>query len=423
MSAAILWRCCRDPLLPRAHPLDLTPAPPWILSLHLPSPGPMTLHVLYSLLILASFSVASYGTTASAAQSQGKTQTRQRYVQTYAVEIPYANMTANFREWEADLAIMFYAPWCKYCKQLYPSWEQIAAATMANTKDLVVGKFNCEAPAKNVEVCQHLGVDRYPSVYFIGYGAMNQAPRGNPFRSNPQPRVARFTADLYPEAIYDWVRLLAQVSSWQRRWADFKGIFTGQTRSAMKVVSLQKKVGELEKKVDLFGRSLEKYKADELFDSLADHGDPFPLLNELPPDAQNLPLRVCVADMASEYCKYHYDEEAFCHTVQAQCVEQEMEPAACRPATCPFKARGCRVTSACLQTSVIEEYKKELQKTANPAAAAGTASTAAAGGAGAGAGARGAGGGAGAGAGGGVGAGAPKAQADVAYNGNQRVAA
>lgn len=332
------------------------------------------MYALYYLLLLCCLS-ASVGISASAQSQTGTQQQRQRYVQTYAVEIPYLNMTANFHDWETDMAIMFYAPWCKYCKQLYPSWEQIAAASLATTKDLVVGKFNCEAPAKNVEVCQHLGVDRYPSVYFIGYGAMNQAPKGNPFASNPQPRVARFTADLYPEAIYDWVLMLAKISSWQRKWEDFKGIFTGRTRSAMKVVALEKKVGELEGKVQLFARSLEKYKADELFDSLSDLGDPFALIATLPPDEQNLPLRVCVGDMSSEYCKYHYnDEEPFCATLK-KCVELDMEPVSCRPEVCPFKARGCRVASSCLQKSVLDEYVKELTKT--PATAAtGTAATA-----------------------------------------------
>ena len=178
---------------------------------------------LYCLLLLSCLSGVSLGTTTSS-QTQTSTQQRQRYAQNYALEIPYANMTSNFREWETDMAIMFYAPWCKFCKQLYPSWEQIAMAMSASTKELTVGKFNCEAPAKNVEICQHLGVDRYPSVYYIGYGAMDQAPKsGNPFGRNPQPRVASFTADLYPEAIFDWVRMLTQISSWQRKWDDFKG--------------------------------------------------------------------------------------------------------------------------------------------------------------------------------------------------------
>ena len=43
-------------------------------------------------------------------------------------------------------------------------------------------------------------------------------------------------------------------------------------------------VDALESQVLLFSTALEVYKADELFDQLADNGDPFPLLNALEPD-------------------------------------------------------------------------------------------------------------------------------------------
>ena len=44
------------------------------------------------------------------------------------------------------------------------------------------------------------------------------------------------------------------------------------------------KVQALEKDVDLYATALAVYKADELFDQLADNGDPFPLLAALEPD-------------------------------------------------------------------------------------------------------------------------------------------
>jgi thiol-disulfide isomerase/thioredoxin len=159
----------------------------------------------------------------------------------YAVEITHANITSNYADWDSDMAIVFYAPWCKYCKQLSPSWEQIAAAT-STKKDLVVGKFNCETPAENVQFCQKVGVDRYPSIYFMGYGNLQQAPPGKPFAANPQPRIARYVADLYPEAIYDWVRMCAQISTMQRSWDDFKSIYTGKSRGAKKLQTLKSKV-------------------------------------------------------------------------------------------------------------------------------------------------------------------------------------
>ena len=96
-------------------------------------------------------------------------------------------------------------------------------------------------------------------------------------------------------------------------------------------------------------------------------------MSALEPDAQNLPLRMCVGDMTTEYCKYHYDEEAYCIKL-AKCMDLEMEPQTCRPEVCPLQPRGCKVASACMQKSVLDEYKKEFAKTSttiNPTATVG----------------------------------------------------
>lgn len=193
------------------------------------------------------------------------------------------NITSNLDEWDTDLVVMFYAPWCKYCKQLLPTWGTIASLK-ENDNNVAVGKFDCERSDLSEEICKELGVDRYPSVYFIGYGNFNNAEGGALIGNVPNPRVARYAADLYPEALYDWVNMLASLSKWQRRWDDFKGFFTGRTRSAVQLHSMKSRVAEAERKAALFGKELEKYKANEIFDELDDHGDPFPLLHSLEPD-------------------------------------------------------------------------------------------------------------------------------------------
>jgi hypothetical protein len=99
------------------------------------------------------------------------------------------------------------------------------------------------------------------------------------------PRFAKYTADLYAEAIYDWTRMLYSMGVMQRRWDDFIGFFTGKSRAQKKVGKLQEKLGKLQRKVELFSTELEKYKSIELFDKLEDHGDPFPLLASMEPDA------------------------------------------------------------------------------------------------------------------------------------------
>lgn len=206
------------------------------------------------------------------------------YEKKFVKELFATNVTNNLQDWDSDMAITFYAPWCKYCKQILPYWEAIAEMTQSN-KDITVGKFNCESPAENAELCHKLGVDRYPSIYFVGYGNYHQPPKGkNPFAKNPHPNVVRYTADLYPEALLDWIQMLSFISKVKRRWSDFVGVFTGSTRMQTRMRNLERRLLLSEKRSYTFGKELEKYKALEIFNEMEDYGDPFPLLSEMDPD-------------------------------------------------------------------------------------------------------------------------------------------
>jgi thiol-disulfide isomerase/thioredoxin len=175
------------------------------------------------------------------------------------VELSSHNLTSNLEEWESDIAIMFYAPWCKYCKQLLPSWGTIAALSESN-RNLVVGKFDCEASEKSGEICKDLDVDRYPSLFFLGYGNFNQAMGGAVVGRSMPPRLVRYVADLYPEAIYDWVSMLSFLSSTHRRWDDVVGFFTGKTSAQKQLANMHVRVSEAEQRAHLFGQELEMYK-------------------------------------------------------------------------------------------------------------------------------------------------------------------
>lgn len=73
----------------------------------------------------------------------------------------------------------------------------------------------------------------------------------------------------------------------------------------------------------------------------------------------NYVMRVCVVEMAAEYCK-HFASEAYCSLVP-ECNKKDMVPVGCRPATCPFKdKRGCVVTSQCMVQSVLDNYRQAL---------------------------------------------------------------
>lgn len=163
-------------------------------------------------------------------------------------DIQAVDITTNLADWQTDIAVMFYAPWCKHCKQLFPSWEAIAGL-LEGKKDLVIARLNCEGEKDNVKLCTALNVDRYPTVMFFGYGDFHQAPRDNVFGKQLYPQMVHFVADLYPEAIYDWVHFVAMVSGAKRRWADFLGLFTGKTRTQKRLQLVEAKLREAEKKL------------------------------------------------------------------------------------------------------------------------------------------------------------------------------
>eukprot|EP00981_Chlorochromonas_danica_P003386 scaffold650_cov201-Ochromonas_danica.AAC.7 len=241
----------------------------------------------------------------------------------------------------------------------------------SHLNDLTMAKFNCESNTEHRQLCQDLEVSHYPTILFIGYGNFHQNAKKGFWVKKKYPQLVHYVADLYPEAIYQWILMLSTMSKMHRRWDEWKSLLTGKTMKTRtsgqhattttmnQYEEMQKRVIAAEEKADLFGRELERYKANELFDSLDDMGDVFPLLHTLKPDDQNLPLRLCVGDMAGEYCKYYLDD-SYCRLLD-RCVAQAMEPEACRPEQCPFDdPRGCRVVSTCLRTDVIEEYKKAV---------------------------------------------------------------
>ena len=252
---------------------------------------------------------------------------------------------------------MVYVPWCKYCKQLGFSWDKIAELQRDN-KNLDVVKLNCEGSTLNEQMCIELSVDRYPSVFFVGYGNFHQGRDGKIFARSPFRQVVKWTADLRPEAIYDWMRMLSYFSFLHRSWDNIVDLFRGpgNTRADMKVRKLKRKVDALEYNMTIYASELEKYKAIEIFDSLEDYGDPFPLLASMEPDKNNFPLRLCVSDLAKEYCKYAGKEEKFCTLVPA-CAVKIFENSSCRPATSPLSERGTRVLSSCMRPEVLEQYR------------------------------------------------------------------
>lgn len=220
------------------------------------------------------------------------------------------NISVALQQWEPsiDRVVMFTAPWCKYCKQLRPSWDQISHIH-SQSRSLAIGVFDCEESEEHKALCDALQVDRYPSLYFIGHGDYYQNKKSFNFKNllnlglfeRSSSRIVVYDADIYVAAIYDWIRFLHYVSSLKRSWSGFWNWFNQNIDR--NVDNLYFENDGLHRKVDLFGSSLEQIQMDKIFDNLEDMGDPFPALYNLVPSEDNLPFRQCVGEMATEYCR------------------------------------------------------------------------------------------------------------------------
>ncbi len=190
-------------------------------------------HISVSVLLLLTFYASIISCTSSnSAEEYAELITKASNTrEPHCHEISPDEVMSSLETWHDDLAIVFYAPWCKYCKQMLVAWEAIATVLDPHS-ETVFGKFDCEASIENERVCQYIGIYQYPSILFIGFGNFHQprppsAPSSVPVKLFPN--VVRFTSDLYFEALYDWVKMLSFMSRKKRKWDEFKGFFSGRS--------------------------------------------------------------------------------------------------------------------------------------------------------------------------------------------------
>ncbi|KAK9811676.1 hypothetical protein WJX72_008165 [[Myrmecia] bisecta] len=66
----------------------------------------------------------------------------------------------------------FYAPWCGHCKNLKPTWDELASEAKGKVK---VGAVDCTA---NAAICQEYGVQGYPTLKFASKGRVEDYQGG-----------------------------------------------------------------------------------------------------------------------------------------------------------------------------------------------------------------------------------------------------
>jgi hypothetical protein len=176
-----------------------------------------------------------------------------------------------------------------------------------DSKSLKLGKLNCENSTASagiafslrdfwnylttcgVDFCLRLGIDKYPSLLYFGYGNLGQAENKNLPKTLPgREKIVSYDGELYLDALYDWVLIMNTISYYNRAWTRITGFlgFSGADNS--RISHLEAEISTLRSAVNEYDQKLSRYEAIELFDSIKDAGDPFPALHA------EEPSEVCV---------------------------------------------------------------------------------------------------------------------------------
>lgn len=136
------------------------------------------------------------------------------------------------------------------------------------------------------DFCQSLAVDRYPSLYYFGYGNFHQNIVNITIATSKALKVARYEGDLYLDALYDWVWLLHKIS-WFDRIADRArtSFLNPWALSAVskKIKRLENTIATLKSDVDILRNKVQSYETIALFDAMELLGDVFAKLHDEDP--------------------------------------------------------------------------------------------------------------------------------------------
>lgn len=322
-----------------------------------------------------------------------------------------------------DVAVMFYAQWCKNCHALASVWDQISKILKAGTTDskVIVGLFDCETNAENSELCDSAGVKHYPTLAFFSLAGNNH------HLAHKAPKhMTKYAANWkHGEALLDWIQAMSALAQWHRsgwgkRIRSF--LFGKKAKKAPEPLplgvpkpiadqrELQQLRVETNKTKALAVRSsalvevllvpVQEKGAPVIADNGKNYTDVYALLQETnswKEDAliSDQILRMCVSEIALDYCSRlstQYTEtwidnwplhmqitedaykafqtqlrqdlaikEPFC-AVMDDCVVANFTDKKCQPKTCPFVDRTvCRYLTGCLTDQLQYEYAAALK--------------------------------------------------------------
>jgi hypothetical protein len=128
-----------------------------------------------------------------------------------------------------DVAIMFYASWCRNCHALAPYWDRIATHLKAGTSTqskLVMALFDCERNVQHELLCTAASVTHYPTLMFVGSGPYHDSDvvsrllvgkqrAAGPAGPTNLPNAVKFQGNWkYADSILDWIQTMQLLSRW-----------------------------------------------------------------------------------------------------------------------------------------------------------------------------------------------------------------
>ena len=78
--------------------------------------------------------------------------------------------------------VMFYAPWCGYCKETMPKWKKIENMDLKDSKNrkVKIMKYNCE---ENKDIASKYKIRGYPTLKYFANGITGESIDYNSERS------------------------------------------------------------------------------------------------------------------------------------------------------------------------------------------------------------------------------------------------
>jgi thiol-disulfide isomerase/thioredoxin len=323
-----------------------------------------------------------------------------------------------------DVAVMFYAQWSTHCHSLAPMWDQISRLLKAGTKPskVIVSLFDCETSPEHEELCQSVGVSKYPTLAFFSMAGKNHR------LSRRAPKhVTQFQGNWqYGDALLDWIRAMSALAQWHRAgWGQrIRGFLFGRRgKKSLEWLpvgvppaiadsqELQSLRTEMNKTVSLAVRSSALLDVvftpvlakENSFPLLTDYGtnytDVYAMLLELDAwkpssSAYSQIVRTCATELTLDYCdrlstnymeawidtwplQTKLTDAAFAdfqtqlasnlNETEPHCVHMDecsisnFTKPMCQPKSCPFRDRtACRYLTACLTDSLQLEYAEAM---------------------------------------------------------------